>query len=129
MKKWILVLFLFVWAFALAGCGKDDTYKIKITVPAGSTADFVYSEEEIAATGKTITVSAGEGLGDTEVILHPVEETITAGYVATHLAPGAPVTFDAEKGQWFKIGIFMQNDTNTDRAVYVEVEGVEVRIA
>ena len=128
MKKWILVLFLFAWAFALVGCGKDDTYKIKITVPAGSTADFVYSEEEIAATGKKITVSAGEGLGDTEVILCPVEEMITAGYVATYLTPGMPVTFDADPGQWFKIGIAMQNNTDTDMTVYVEVEGVEVRI-
>ena len=128
MKKRILVLFLLAWAFALTGCGKNDIYKIKITVPAGSTEPFVYSEEEIAATGKKITVSAGEGLGDTEVILHPVGETITAGYVATHLAPGAPVTFDADPGQWFKIGIAMQNNTDTDMTVYVEVEGVEVRI-
>ena len=129
MKKWILVLFLLAWAFTLVGCGKSDTYKIKITVPAGSAGDFVYSEEEIAATGKKITVSAGEGLGDTQVILHPVEEMITAGYVATDLAPGAPVTFDADPGHWFKIGIALQNDTDTDLTVYVEVDGVEVRIA
>ena len=75
-----------------------------------------------------ITISSGEGLGDTEVILQPVNEMITPGYVATYLTPGVPVEFDAAKGEWFKIGISMQNDTDTDKIVYVEVEGVEVRI-
>lgn len=39
-----------------------------------------------------------------------------------------PVEFDAVQDEWFKIGISMQNDTDIDRTVYVEVEGVEVRI-
>ena len=58
----------------MAGCGKNDTYKVRITVPAGSTEAFVYSDEEISATGKKITISSGEGMGDTEVILQPVNE-------------------------------------------------------
>ena len=41
---------------------------------------------------------------------------------------GLPVEFDAITGEWFKIGVSMQNDTDTDITVYVEVEGVEVRI-
>lgn len=39
-----------------------------------------------------------------------------------------PVEFDAEKDTWFKIGVNMQNPTNEDIIVYVEVENVEVRI-
>ena len=39
-----------------------------------------------------------------------------------------PVKMDVEKGAWFKIGVNMQNPTDTDIVVYVEVEGVEVRI-
>jgi hypothetical protein len=35
---------------------------------------------------------------------------------------------DVEKGAWFKVGINMRNNTDTDKVVYVEVEGVEVRI-
>lgn len=113
---------------ALVGCEKNDTYKIRITIPAGSTEAFVYSDEEISATGKKITISSGEGLGDTEVVLSPVNEMVETGYVATYLTPGLPVEFDAITGEWFKIGVSMQNDTDTDITVYVEVEGVEVRI-
>ena len=128
MKKLIALVLALVCVLSLVGCGKNDTYKVRITVPAGSTEAFVYSDEEISATGKKITISAGDGLGDTEVLLSPVNENVEAGYVATYLTPGMPVEFDAVKGEWFKIGISMQNDTDTDKTVYVEVEGVEVRI-
>ena len=128
MKKLITLTFVLVCILVLAGCGKNDTYKISITVPAGSTETFVYSDEEISATGNTISISSGEGLGDTEVILQPVNEMVEAGYVATYLTPGTPAKFDAVKGEWFKVGVSMQNDTDTDIAVYVEVEGVDVGI-
>lgn len=128
MKKLLALILAFVCVFGLVSCGKKETYKIKITVPAKSTEAFVYSDEEIAATGRKITISSGEGLGDTEVMLSPVNENVETGYVATYLTPGMPVEFDGVKGEWFKIGISMQNDTDTDKIVYVEVEGVEVRI-
>ena len=128
MKKLITLVLALVCVLALAGCGENDTYKVRITVPAGSTEAFVYSNEEISATGKKITISSGEGLGDTEVLLSPVNEDVETGYVATYLTPGMPVEFDAVMGEWFKIGVSMQNDTDTDKTVYVEVEGVEVRI-
>ena len=108
--------------------GKNDTYKIKITVPAGSTEEIIYSVEEISPTGNKITISSGEGLGDTEVVLKPIEVKEEKTYEPTYLTPGMPVEMDAEKGAWFKIGVSMQNPTDTDRIVYVEVEGVEVRI-
>ena len=128
MRKLITLIFTLVCVFALASCGMNDTYKISITVPAGSTEDFVYSDEEISATGKKITISSGEGLGDTEVLLLPVNENVETGYAASYLTPGMPIEFDAVQGEWFKIGVSMQNDTDTDQIVYVEVEGVEVRI-
>ena len=129
MKKIITLVLILIFVLTLFGCGKNDTYKIGITVPSGSTETFVYAEEEISATGKKITIYASEGLSDTEVILHPVNEMITPGYVATYLTPGMPVELDAVKGEWFKIGVSFQNDTSTDKTFYVEVEGVEVRIA
>lgn len=128
MKKLIAFVSAFVCVLGMVGCGKNDTYKVRITVPAGSTEAFVYSDEEISATGKKITISSGEGLGDTEVILSPVDENVEVEYVATYLTSGMPIEFDAVQGEWFKIGISMQNDTDTDIIVYVEVEGVEVRI-
>ena len=128
MKKLITFVFSLVCILALAGCGKNNTYKIRITVPAGNTDDFVYSDEEIAATGKKIVISSGEGLGDTAVLLSPVDENVKTEYAATYLTPGMPVVFDAVPGEWFKIGVSAQNDTDTDKVVYVEVKGVEVRV-
>ena len=128
MKKLIALVFVMICVLALAGCSKNDTYKISIIVPAGSTEEFVYSDEEISAISNKITISSGEGLGDTEVILSPVNEMVETGYVATYLTPGMPVEFDGIKGEWFKIGVSMQNPTDIDKIVYVEVEGVEVRI-
>lgn len=128
MKKLIALVLGLVCVLALAGCGKNDTYKIKITVPAGSTEAFVYSDEEISAIGKKITISSGEGLGDTEVVLKPIEVKEENAYEPTYLTPGMPVEMNVEKGAWFKVGVSMQNPTDEDITVYVEVKGVEVRI-
>lgn len=69
MKKLIALTLILAMlcVFSLVGCGKKDTYEVRITVPAGSTEEFVYSDEEISATGNKITISTGDGLGDTEV--------------------------------------------------------------
>lgn len=112
----------------IVGCGSSKTYTIKIVVPAGSTADFVYSEEEISPTGHVIKISSGEGLSDTEVILKTVEVKEENAYEPAYLTPGLSVDMDVEKNAWFKSGVSMQNDTDEDKVVYVEVEGVEVRI-
>ena len=128
MKKLIAFVFALVCMLSLAGCGKNDTHKIMITVPAGSTEAFVYSDEEISPTGNKIIISSGEGLGDTEVVLKTVQVKEKTEYTPEYLTPGMPVEMDVEKGAWFKVGISMQNDNDTDITVYVEVEGVKVRI-
>lgn len=129
VKKVTTLVFAFVFVLGLTGCGKNDSYKIRITVPAGSTEVYVYSDEEISPTGNKITISSGEGLGDTEVVLKPIEVKEENAYdEAEYLTPGMPVKMDAEKGAWFKVGISMQNKTDTEITVYVEIEGVEVRI-
>ena len=134
MKKLIALVLSLVCVLCLVACGKNDTYKIKITVPAGSTEeiiyqeDFAYSDEEISPTGNTITISSGEGLGDTEVVLKPIEVKEENAYEPTYLTPGMPVEMNVEKGAWFKVGISMRNPTDEDITVYVEVKGVEVRI-
>ncbi|MBR3601898.1 MAG: hypothetical protein IKL49_06220 [Lachnospiraceae bacterium] len=129
-KKYIAILLIILSILSLAGCNKKDKYEIEILVPAGSQEAFVYSEEEIMAIGNQITIYAGAGLSDTEVILKPVDENVETGYVAEYLTHGMPVNLDAVKGEWFKVGVAVQN--NSDRgpiAVSVEVEGAEVRIA
>ncbi len=110
-------------------------YQIRITIPAGSTEeivyqeDFLYSDEEISPTGNKITISLGEGMGDTEVVLKPIEVKEENAYEPTYITPGMSVEMDAEKGAWFKIGVNMQNPTTEDIDVYVNVRNVEVRIA
>ena len=134
MKKLIALVLALVCVLALASCGKKDTYKIGITIPAGSIKeivyqeDFIYSDEEISPKGKKIIISSGEGLGDTEVVLKPIEVKEENAYEPTYLTPGMPVEMIVEKGAWFKVGVSMQNPTDEDITVYVEVTGVEVRI-
>ena len=107
---------------------KQDRYTLRIVVPAGSQEEFVYTDEEVSTVRNSIKIWSGDGLGDTEVLLFPVNKTAETGYTATYLTHGMSVEFDAEKDTWFKIGVNMQNPTNEDIIVYVEVENVEVRI-
>lgn len=134
MKKYTALVLALISVLALVGCGREDTYKISITVPAGTAEeivyqeDFFYSDEEISPKGNKITVSSGEGLGDTEVVLKPIEVKEENAYEPTYLTPGMPVEMNVEKGAWFKVGVSMRNPTDTDITVCVEVKGVEVRI-
>ena len=128
MKKYMGLILMIIFVLPLTACGKGDKHVIEIMVPAGSTEAFVYSEE-IMATGNQIIIYSGAGLSDTEVILKPADENVERGYVAEYLTHGMPVKMDAVKGEWFKVGVAVQNDSERGPiAVSVEVEGVEVRI-
>ena len=105
-------------------------YQIRITIPAGSAEAFCYSDEEISPKGNTLTFYAGEGLGDTEIALLPVEVREENAYdEPAYITQGMPVKMDVEKGAWFKIGVNIQNPTDESMDVYVSVKNVEVRIA
>ena len=135
---WVVVLSIIACAI-VAVCfltnPKQDSYTLRIVVPAGSTEeivyqeDFAYSDEEISPTRNKITISSGEGLGDTEVVLKPIEVKEENAYEPTYLTPGMLVEMDVEKGAWFKVGVNIQNPTDEDIVVYVQVENVEVRIS
>ena len=108
---------------------RQDSFDIRIVVPAGSQQTVVYADEEISPLGNAITVTAGDGLEDTQVYLKPVEvKTETAFDEPAYLTPGKPVKMAAEKGAWFKIGVSVQNETDEDIVVYINVKNVEVRI-
>ena len=128
MKKLTAFILTLVCVLIMTGCGRNDTYKIGITVPAGSSEAFVYSHEEISPKGDKIVIRAGDGLGDTEIVLKTIEVKEKTAYMPTYLTPGMPIEMDVEKRAWFKIGVAMQNNTDTDKTVYVEVDGIEVRI-
>lgn len=128
---WVIIIAVIV-CVGVAVCfltnPKQDSYTLRIVVPAGSQEEFVYTDEEVSTVRNSIKIWSGDGLGDTEVLLFPVNKTAETGYTATYLTHGMPVEFDAEKDTWFKVGVNMQNPTNEDIIVYVEVENVEVRI-
>ena len=128
---WVIIIAVII-CVGVAACfltnPKQDRYTLRIVVPAGSQEEFVYTDKEVSAIRNSIKIWSGDGLGDTEVLLSPVNKTTETGYTATYLTHGMPVEFDAEKNTWFKIGVNMQNPTNEDIIVYVEVENVEVRI-
>ena len=128
---WVIIIAVIV-CVGVAVCfltnPKQDSYTLRIVVPAGSQEEFVYTDEEVSTIRNSIKIWSGDGLGDTEVLLSPVNKTTETRYTATYLTHGMPVEFDAEKNTWFKIGVNMQNPTNEDIIVYVEVENVEVRI-
>lgn len=135
MKKYILIILSVICMLSLVACNKRDTFEITITIPAGTTKefvyqeDFIYSDEEISPTKDSIIISyPSQGLGDTSVVLRPIEVKEENAYEPTHLTPGMPIEIDVEKGAWFKVGIAMQNPTDEDIRVTLKIENVEVRI-
>ena len=64
---------------------RQTSFDISITVPAGSQETFVYSDEIICPIRDTITIWAGENLGDTTVVLLPIKVTEENAYEPTYL--------------------------------------------
>ena len=104
----ILITLLFLCGVAMLWFMRQNTkeYRIRITIPAGETEGFCYSDEEIRPKGNTLVLAAGEGLGDCEIVLDPVEVRQERAYESTYMTPGVPVKMD----------------------VYVTVKNVEIRI-
>lgn len=128
MKK-ILVLFLTcAILLGITGCKNGKTFEIGVTVPAGSGEEFFYSREEISPMGNKITVFPNEDLGDIKIILKPVEVKEENVYEPIPMTSGDSIEIDVEKGAWYKLGILTQNDTESDKKVYIKVDGIEVRI-
>ncbi|MBQ3090097.1 MAG: M56 family metallopeptidase [Oscillospiraceae bacterium] len=108
---------------------KEAAFTLRVCIPAGSEARFVYTEEEISPLKGRITVSSERGLGDTEVVLLPVQTETERAYVPEYLTPGLPVELEAEQGSWYRLGVNVQNATEEEIEVYLTVEDVEIRIA
>lgn len=108
---------------------EENTYSIKIVIPANSQGQFYYSEEEISPIKKTITVYSEEGVDDTEVVLKTVDVHEENVYEPTYMTHAMPVEMEAEKGGWFKIGIWAENSADEDRELFLTVKNITVRIA
>ena len=118
MKK--LLVFL-LCCLVLTACG-NQTYRLEILIPAGSTEGIFLTEEEICPKGEKITVSASEAV---DVMLDPVNTTLT-GFLPKTV--DGSVKIDAVQGQWFRIGVVVDAPANADRTVTLQIRGVTVRI-
>ena len=130
---WVVLVSVFL-CLIVAVCfltTSPKTWQIKVTIPAEGTESFYYSDEEISPKGNTLTLYAGEGMGDGMVVLLPVEVSQENAYdEPTYITPGMPVKLDVEKGAWYKIGVNkMRDPSGEDMVVYLSVENVEVRIS
>lgn len=107
------------------------TYLVKVRLPADGTEPFYYSDEEISPKKNTLIIYAGEGMGDGEVVLLPIEvHEENTNNIPTYITPGMPVKMDVEKGAWYKIGVAQMRDpSGEDMEVFLSVENVDVRIA
>lgn len=129
-----LILTAIIACAAVAVCfltnPKDDSFTIRVVIPAGSAESIYYSDEEISPNRNKVTLLAGAGLVDTPVVLKPEYDSQgNAGHELIRLTYGMPVKIGAEKDTWFKVGVEMSNLTDEDIVVYVPLKGVEVRIA
>lgn len=100
-------------------------HRIDITVPAGSTT-VVYSDTEICPQQSTVYVRPGEGLGDAEAVLEPADGSEA---ISAYITPGVQMGMQVEAGEWYRVGIRMQNDTDQEVQVSVILRGVHVRIS
>lgn len=127
---WVILVSVLLCA-ALAVCfltdPKDSNYSLRIYVPGGGRGVF-YTDEEISPLGGSVTVSCGEGLGDTQVFLRPVTARTSAGENVAYMTPGLKTTLEGEKGSWYQVGVQIENTSADGITVWVNVENVEVRI-
>lgn len=126
MKKLIVFVLTFVFLLVLIGCTSEKEHTIRIVIPAGSQAEFVYSEEEISPLNSQFTVKSIDVADGTSVVLQSVETEYED--ISTFFTKGEPMIVRAEKGAWYKIGIAMQNPTDQDVIVSINVENANVRI-
>lgn len=134
LKKLIVVVLALAGVLAWVLWGQGESYTVYVTVPAGTTSefvyieDFIYSDEEISPQKNRLELKAINIPDRTEFVLKPIEVKEENAYERTYLDNGQPLLVDVEKGAWFKIGIALQNPTGEDIVVGITVENVKVRI-
>ncbi len=129
MKKTIFLVAVFIFMMALSGCGADyNDAEIKITIPAGNTGEFVYSDLQISTNKNSITLSSDDAFLDAEIMLKGVEVKAENAYEPIAFTSGTAVDIEVEKNAWFKIGIAIPNDADENIIIHVNASDVIMRI-
>lgn len=127
MKK--IALFLsFILISAISGCG-SQTMRIGIAIPSDGEEYYAWTDEEISPSGNKITIHSCDEIGDSEIILKPIEVKEENAYdEPTFVGRGETVTIYAEKGAWFKLGMRMIDNPVPGKVKYFEIKNITVRI-
>lgn len=127
MKRFFTWVVLAGLMFAMTACGGRE-YALTIRIPAHTSMGAVYADTQISPAGQKVTVRMEPGSADTAVFLQPVEEQYPQTPEGTYLTGGAPVTMDAQRGIWYRVGIRGENLTDQEITVVLTVSGCELRI-
>ena len=121
---WVILAGLMLTMTACGGRGEEIT----IRIPAHTSMGAVYADTQISPAGQKVTVRMEPGSADTAVFLQPVEEQHPQTPEGTYLTSGAPVTLDAQRDVWYRVGIRGENPTDQEITVVLTVSGCELRI-
>ena len=128
MKKSNVVILLLIFLFLLVGCNTKLDYNIKIVIPAGSQGEFVYSDEELSPVKDQLSVKSIDIPEEAKFVLTATEDSADKKFECANFPKGEPMVIHVENGTWVKIGISMQNQTDEDLVVMINLEKAKVKI-
>lgn len=127
---WIIIVALvsiIVTSVLFLTSPQNDTYEITFHIPAGCENQLIYSDEEVSSQSRKLSFSIGQDMGDTKFQIEGIEGNDEVH--STYVSPGVPWEIDAQKGAWYRVGIYASNDTSEEKTVHVTVKKAEVRIS
>lgn len=123
MKK-IMKFILPIFLISMVGCSNKE-YSVSVNIPPNTKDIFVFSDEEVTTKNNKITITSGENLPDTEVMLKDNKGNyLTSAYISK----GMIINFDAEKDVYYKIGVKVDNTESEELRVFVNVKNANIRI-
>ena len=121
MKKWLAFALALLVMCGLTGCIRK-TYEVRITIPAGNTAEYVFADVMLEPNKDSVTLSA-VGVSDTEVMLKGTTSSATA-----YLTKGLPAEVSVNAGERYQLGVSVQNPSDQDIYVIVKVKDAALLI-
>ena len=123
MKKLFAIILVLL---AFSGCS-GEKQEIEFLIPAGSTESFVFSEETFLATKDKIIITAGAGFNNTSITIKTEKVSEEYMFEPVYLSHEKPVSLKVEEGDWFKIGVSVQNPSEHNIAVSIYVQNVDIK--
>ena len=129
MKKVISFALVLVMVLAFAGCGNATAQEIKITIPAGCTDDFVYSDTQVCP-NKSFDVYGGIGIHTKSVFNVPEDRGIIlkSGEMGDIYASNTTDEVLLTRDTWYNVGVAGNNPTDKDIEVSILLYDVDLRV-